>query len=151
MIDVIKKFFGKSGTNASEDKKGHSTHDIHVAACALLLEMSNIDGEFSESEKDHILSILKTRHQLTDENAVALLEASNEERENSTDLWRFASLINQNYSIAEKEGIIETIWSVAYADGHLDKHEDYLVHKLAKLLRLTHQQLIAAKLKAISK
>jgi uncharacterized tellurite resistance protein B-like protein len=34
-----------------------------------------------------------------------------------------------------------------YADGKLDKHEDYLVHKLANLLRLTHKQLIEAKLK----
>ena len=151
MIDVIKKFFSQTGKKASEDQKAHSTHDIHVAACALFLEMSTIDGEFDETEKKHILSILKTRYQLTGEEAAALLEASDEERKNSTDLWRFASLINRNYSIEEKEEIIETIWRVAYADGHLDKHEDYLVHKLARLLRLTHDQLIAAKLKVISK
>jgi uncharacterized tellurite resistance protein B-like protein len=65
---------------------------------------------------------------------------------NSNDLWRFASLINKNYSIEEKESIMEMIWRVAYADGHLDKHEDYLVHKMAKLLRLSHKQLIEAKL-----
>ena len=41
------------------------------------------------------------------------------------------------------------VWKIAYADGRLDKHEDYLVHKLAKLLRLTHNQLIDAKLKII--
>jgi len=151
MIDFIKFFFGKTKKSDTENLEAHSSHDIHIAACALLLEMSNIDGEFSESERKHILSILKKRCQLTDENAVALLEASNEERENSTDLWRFARLINQNYSIEEKEGVIETIWKVAYADGHLDKHEDYLVHKLAKLLRLSHKQLIAAKLKVLSK
>jgi len=39
------------------------------------------------------------------------------------------------------------VWDVVYADGKLDKHEDYLVHKLAALLRLTHKQLIEAKLK----
>ena len=150
MIDLIKKIFGRTETSESGDPEGHSSHDIYIAACALFLEMSNIDGEFSESEKKHILSILKTGYQLTDEYATALLETSNEERENSTDLWRFASLINLNYSIEEKEGIIETIWSVAYADGHLDKHEDYLVHKLANILRLSHQQLIAAKLKVLS-
>ena len=151
MIDFIKNFFGKTEKSDTEDLEGNSSHNIHIAACALLLEMSNIDGEFSESERKHILSILKKHYQLTDENAAALLEASNEERENSTDLWRFASLINQNYSIEEKEGIIKTIWKVAYADGHLDKHEDYLIHKLAKLLRLSHKQLIAAKLKVLSK
>ena len=44
---------------------------------------------------------------------------------------------------------IEMIWQVAYADGRLDSHEDYLVHKLATLLRLDHKQLIEAKLKIL--
>jgi uncharacterized tellurite resistance protein B-like protein len=48
----------------------------------------------------------------------------------------------------EKLQIIENVWRIAYADGRLDKHEDYLVHKLATLLRLSHKQLIEAKLKA---
>jgi uncharacterized tellurite resistance protein B-like protein len=148
MIDLVKTFFGKSEKSVSENHAEATSHDIHVATCALLLEMSNIDGEFSEVEKKNILSILKKNFQLSDENAAALLEASNEELKNSNDLWRFASLINKNYSIEEKERIIEMIWRVAYADGHLDKHEDYLVHKLAKLLRLSHKQLIEAKLEA---
>ena len=151
MIDLINFFFGKTEKSDPDDPDDYSPHNIHIAACALLLEMSNIDGEFSESERKHILSILKKHYQLIDENAAALLEASNEELENSTDLWQFARLINQNYSIEEKEGVIEAIWKVAYADGHLDKHENYLIHKLAKLLRLSHEQLIAAKLKVLSK
>lgn len=148
MIDLVKKFFAKGEKRDPEKQVETSHHDIHIATCALLLEMSNIDGEFSDIEKENIISILKKNYQLSDENAAALLEASNEELENSNDLWRFASLINKNYSIEEKESIIEMVWRVAYADGHLDKHEDYLVHKLANLLRLSHRQLIEAKLKA---
>lgn len=147
MIDLVKKFFSKNAKVSADNKEEGASHDIRIATCALLLEMSNIDGEFDGSEKNDIISILKNDYELTDEHAKALLEASNEELENSTDLWRFASLINQNYSIDEKERVIEMIWSVAYADGNINKHEDYLVHKLAKLLRLTHKQLIDAKLK----
>jgi len=148
MIDLVKNFFSKGEKNVSENQAEASSHDIHIATCALLLEMSNIDGEFSEVEKKNIISTLKKNYQLSDENVAALLESSNEELKNSNDLWKFASLINKNYSIEEKESIIEMVWSVAYADGHLDKHEDYLVHKLANLLRLSHRQLIEAKLKA---
>jgi uncharacterized tellurite resistance protein B-like protein len=147
MIDLVRKFFSKNTEEVIVDKEKASSHDIRIATCALLLEMSSIDGEFSKSEKKGIISILKNDYGLTDEHAEALLEASNEELENSLDLWRFARLINQNYSIEEKERVIEMIWHVAYADGNLDKHEDYLVHKLAKLLRLTHTQLIDAKLR----
>jgi len=148
MIDLVKQFFGKSARDAPKDQEQGTSHDIRIATCALLLEMSNIDGEFSESERENIISILKDDYQLSDEHLTALLEVSNDKLERSTDLWRFASLINQNYSIEEKVRVIEMTWRVAYADGNLDKHEDYLAHKLAKLFRLTHKQLIEAKLKA---
>ena len=147
MIDLVKKFFGKNTIDSPGDIGGEKSHDIRVATCALLIEMSNIDGEFSESERESIISVLKKDYDLSDENAIALIEASNEELKGSIDLWQFTNLINQNYSMEEKLRIIETVWRIAYTDGKLDKHEDYLVHKLAKLLRLTHKQLIEAKLK----
>ena len=147
MIDLVKKFFGKSTMDSPGDQEGEKSHDIRVATCALLIEMSNIDGEFSESEREGIISVLKKDYDLSDENAIALIEASNEELKGSIDLWQFTNLINQNYSMEEKLWIIETVWRIAYTDGKLDKHEDYLVHKLAKLLRLTHKQLIEAKLR----
>jgi uncharacterized tellurite resistance protein B-like protein len=148
MIDLVKRFFGKDEKDKPVNKGKETAHDIRIATCALFLEMSQIDGEFSESERAHIISTLKKDYHLSDEYAVALLEASHEELEGSIDLWHFTNLINQNYSMEEKLQIIENIWRIAYTDGRLDKHEDYLVHKLAKLLRLSHKQLIEAKLKA---
>ena len=147
MIDLIKKYFGRSGENGSPDKTGEKLHDIRIATCALLIEMSNIDGEFSEAEKERILRILKRDYQISDECAIEIMEIASEELKGSIDLWKFTNLINNNYSAEEKLKIIETVWSIAYSDGKLDKHEDYLVHKLAKLFRLTHKQLIEAKLK----
>ncbi|MBW1861511.1 MAG: TerB family tellurite resistance protein [Deltaproteobacteria bacterium] len=150
MIDLVKNFFSKSTKDGHADQERCESHDIRIATCALLLEMANIDGEFSDSERDNILSALKRDYGLSDEHASELTEASNEELNGSIDLWQFTNLINQNYSIEEKIGIIEMVWKLAYTDGKLGKHEDYLVHKLAKLLRLTHKQLIAAKLKVSS-
>ncbi len=86
---------------------------------------------------------------MSDEHAAALIESANKELEKSIDLWQFTNLINQNYSKEEKLQIIETVWKIVYTDGRLDKHEDYLIHKLAKLLRLSHKELIDAKLKVI--
>jgi uncharacterized tellurite resistance protein B-like protein len=66
------------------------------------------------------------------------------------DLWQFASLINANYSNEEKIEIIETLWRIVYVDGKMDEHEHYLMNKLQNLLRLTHEQLITAKLKVLN-
>ena len=148
MIDLVKRYFSKNARN-EEDQDIDASHEIHIATCALLLEMANIDGEFSESERDGIISILKRDYQLSEEHALELIKASNEELHGSVDLWQFTNLINRNYPLEEKIRIIEMVWEIAYTDGKLDKYEDYLVHKLAKLLHLTHKQLIEAKLKVI--
>ena len=41
-----------------------------------------------------------------------------------------------------------TLVIVVHIDGKLESHEDHFAHKLANLLRLTHKELIDAKLKA---
>ena len=146
MIDLIKKFFGKMTKNGSTGRE-ESFHDIRIATCALLLEMSQIDGDFSESERESILSTIRKDYHVSDEHATAILEAADEELRGNLDLWQFTSLINRNYTPEEKIEIIEMVWRIAYTDGKLDKHEDFLVHKLADLLHLTHRQLIDAKIK----
>ena len=149
MIDLVKKFFGQIKLQDSAAEPREAVHDVRVATCALFLEMATIDGEFSDSERTGILSLLKEKYNLEDENADALIEASREEVKKSIDYWRFAKLINDNYSREEKKQIVEMLWTILYADGTVDKHEDYLVRKLSNLLRLDHEELIDAKLKIL--
>lgn len=144
MIDLVKKFFGNR-----EQEQEDSEHDVHIATCALLLEMSQIDGDFSEEERRGILSTVCRDFDVSHDIAATLVEASQEELQGSRDLWQFTNLINRHYSEEEKIGIIETVWRIAYTDGKLDKYEDFLVHKLANMLYLQHSQLIAAKVKVL--
>jgi uncharacterized tellurite resistance protein B-like protein len=150
-MDLLKKFFARTTDEKSAGKPVGTSYDVRIATCALLLEMAHIDGEFSELEKENILEILKNKYELSVEHAAALMQAAEDELEKSIDLWQFAKRINENYSTEEKIEIIEIVWHLIYTDGVLEKHEDYLVHKLAKLLRLSHEQLIDAKLKVIGK
>ena len=147
MIDMVKRFFSKLGEG--DAGQGAGTHDLRVAACALFLEMAKMDGAFSDTETKQIIHLLKEHYDLSDEHAAALMETSREQLKESIDLWQFTNLINENYTLEEKLEIIEMIWQVAYADGKLEAHEDYLAHKLAKLLRLNHKQLIDAKMKVL--
>lgn len=149
MIDLIKQFFSKDPLNNRSESGPDKSHDVRVATCALLLEMAHIDGEFTDSERARIVQTLKEVHGLSDEAAAELMKVTGEQLKGSIDLWQFTNLINQNYSLEERIQVIEMIWKLAYTDGILDKHEDYLLHKMANLLRLTHKQLIDAKLKAL--
>lgn len=153
MIDFLKKAF--ASTRQQDDDRGpretgaSREEDLRVATCALFLEIANIDDEFSNDERDRILDIIQSEYALSQEHALELARRAMSELEGSIDLWRFTTLINDNYTEDEKLRVVELLWRVVYADGKLDKHEDYLVHKLAKLLRLTHKQMIAAKLQVL--
>ena len=149
MFDSIKNFFEKKNTDEVAGKGEDKNRKIQIATCALLLEMADCDDEFSDTEKNNIVAILRKDFQLSDESVKELMSVSDKKRKESVDLWRFTNLVNKNYSTEEKIRVIENIWKVVYADGKLDKHEDYLAHKLSKLLCLTHKQLIDAKLKII--
>ena len=149
MIDVVKRFFSKATTKIPEAANQTTAHDIRVATCALFVEIARIDEKFTEAEMDTILSILKERYGLSPEHADALTAEAERELEKSVDLWQFARLINENYSNEEKIEIIETLWRIVYVDGKMDQYEHYLMNKLQNLLRLSHDQLITAKLKVL--
>ena len=149
MRDLAKRFFGKRPTEDATAQASDTGHDIRIATCALFLEMAGVDGEFSDEERHHIVSILKEKYHLSDEHAAQLMETAQHELDESIDLWHFTHLINQNYTDEEKVQIVEMVWRLVYVDGRLDKHEDSLMHKLSKLLDLTHGQLIDAKMRVL--
>ena len=120
---------------------------MRVATCVLLLAVAGADNEFAPSECEQILDALKKRFELNQEDAEELLKVSQDSMEDSVDVWKFTNRINASCTNPEKIQIIEEIWRVIYADGAVDGHEDYMVHKLARLMNLTHPQLIDAKLK----
>jgi uncharacterized tellurite resistance protein B-like protein len=148
MLDLVKKYFTKNDNRPISSKSREDPRRIMVASCALLLEIAAIDGEFSADEQEVILSILKNDYKMSENEAASLIDTAQAQREGSIDLWRFTNLINQNYSEEERIRVIELVWKVIYADGRLDGHEDHLVHGIANLLRLSHSQLIEAKLRA---
>jgi uncharacterized tellurite resistance protein B-like protein len=149
MRDIVKRFFSKTATEPSKKTDQLTEHDVRIAACALFVEMARIDEKFTEAEMETILSIVQERYGLTREHADALVAEADKELDKSVDLWQFARLINENYSTDEKIEIIETLWRMVFVDGKMDRYEHYLMNKLKNLLRLSHDQLIAAKLKIL--
>lgn len=147
MIDMLKRFFG--GTKDDTPNGTVTEHDVRVAACALFLEMGGIDGQFSDAELNTLMAILKDEYGLSGDHADALVAEAETARKNAIDYWRFAERINENYSKEEKIEVVEILWRIVFVDGKMDEHENYLMHKLGKLLRLSHQELMDAKVKVL--
>ncbi len=151
MLTKIKDFFNNNASLTADNNSDKKEARIQVAACALLLEMASIDDEFSETEEQGIVAILEKEFGLAEVMAKEVMELAGLELKENVDVWQFTSLINKNYSPDEKIELIELVWKVVYADGHLDKHEDYLVKKLSRMLNLSHKEMIDAKLKVLGR
>ena len=151
MFEKLKSVFTMPQTARDADNESGSSRRIQVATAVILLEVANSDEDFSESEKNSIMDILKDNFELDDGEVAELIEASDEERKGSVDMWHFANIINENYTEEEKQKVMENIWRVIYADGRLDKYEDHIVHKLATILHVSHKRMIEAKLKHLPK
>lgn len=146
MLKILKKYIAPALPGETTDTVTESQR-IHVATCALLLEMAKADENFSISEETTIREILEADLNIPKDDIDDIMELAVQDREETVDLYEYTSFIDQVYSREEKQRLIEFTWKVIYADGVVDQYEDYLVHKLADLLHLDHDDLIAAKIK----
>ena len=122
---------------------------LRLAAAVILLEAATVDEEFSPEECRRVLDALQNHFHLSNEDAENLLVAAQEKQSQNNALWRCTREINEQCDLAEKLSVLEETWRVIYADGTLEAHEDYFIHKLANLLNLTHPQLIEAKMRVL--
>jgi uncharacterized tellurite resistance protein B-like protein len=122
---------------------------VQVATCALFLEVAHSDGQFHQAEARLVKDLLGGMFGLPSEAVAELVELSRDRQENSPDLFQFAREINASFSLDEKLAVLEGVWRIIYADGTLDKFEDALARQLATLLRISHREAIACKMKVL--
>jgi len=146
MFDLVKKMM--AGKGGEKRIPGENGQDIKIVLCVLLLEAAHSDGECSDEEMDHLIATLTDQFGVARKDIDTLVEAGYKERDNAIDLFRFTRYLNNNYSKQEKIEVMESVWRVIHTDGRLEAHEDQFAHKLANLLRLTHKELINAKIAA---
>jgi uncharacterized tellurite resistance protein B-like protein len=137
MLDAIRAFLARrvAPTSASS-RRVEAAPEIQVAACALLLELAHADGEFSDGERMRIEEALGRHFGLDGMATQELLALAADERRTSIDHFRFTRLINEQYDLGQKMVLVEVMWGVILADGHVADDEGYLVRKLGNLLNL---------------
>ncbi len=148
LIDSIRSLFGQSSPNHQPppgfDNVSHPA-PVHVAACALLLEIAYADGEFSAPERMHLEQVLARHFALSPEVGKQLIEIAEVERRKSIDHFGFTAQLKNNYDIGQKMVLAEVMWGLVLADGQIAEHEHYLMRKIANLLDLEPGYLFAAK------
>ncbi len=143
MLNKLKLFFEHH--IALSDSLEPTEQRLHIACAALFIEMIHMDNEEHPQEQEVLFKQLQRLFSISAEQATDLIELASAERSQMTDYFQFTSLINKEFSLEQKSQLIKTMWQIAYADGELDAHEEFLVRKMADLLHVPHLEFIRTK------
>lgn len=142
MLKTIKQFFEQ---NLSPDQVQDPEHQLKLATAALLIEMMQQDGKTTDNEIEAVKTALQRKFELTPEETEQLFELAREETRQAADFFQFTRLINDHFPADRKIKVVEYLWSIAYADNHLDSHEEHMIRRIADLLYVSHKDMMKTK------
>lgn len=114
-----------------------------VAVIVLLVEVSQIDRVVTDGERAAIIRIVSERFGLAGGAARRLIALAEARLADSLEDWVFTNAIRDGFSIEERREVLEMLWEVVYADGHLVQLEEALMQHLASQLGIEEQALEA--------
>lgn len=121
-------------------------NNIELATAVLLYEVMRADREFAESEQISYRQQLNQHFSLSDSELEQLCIMSQDQAEDAVDFQQFTSVLNEWCQPEQKRAILDSLWTVAFADRVLTPDEDYTIRKIAELLYIPHSQFIQSKL-----
>ena len=144
MIASLRNLFLSEPAEAEVDAAG-AARRLELASAALLFEVLKADHDFDEREVASVAEVLRAGGGDAAE-VDELLELARQQSAESTSLYEFTSLINENCDYQEKCALIRNMWRIAWADDKLSKYEDHLIRKVCDLIYVSHSDFIRAKL-----
>ena len=149
MPNSIRDYFEMNiGVPGAPTESTRAQRSLQLATAALLLEVIRSDGNVDVAEERAVLLAVRERFRLSDEESESLLRLAEQEVREGTGTYQFTSLINQYFDQSQKGQVMELILQAAYSDGELVAHEAHVVRRIADLLHVSHDDFIAAKIRA---
>ena len=146
MPSLLQTLFEK--LTAPQDDPSAGEIDLQLATAALLVEMIRADSSIGAAEQHAAHAALREEFALDEAALAELIAQAEAEARDAPGYFAFTSRINQGFSPTQKVRVMEYLWRVALADGHLCAHENHLMRKLADLIHVGHGDYIAAKERA---
>ncbi len=121
---------------------------IQAATAALLIEITRADARVDEVEEKRVAELLREYTGLDEQALAELITEADSAVDKAVSLVDFSRVLVESLSVEQRGEIVDMLWQVAYADGRIDRYEDYYVRKLSDLLYVSHSRFIQAKLRA---
>lgn len=118
---------------------------VRLATATLMVDVALVDSCFDEAEFDRMLSLVKEHFGLGTQDAADLINAANARADELVSVHEFTQLLHEHLSHDEKARVVQLLWTIAYADGRLDKYENSLVLKVSDLLYVSRGRVMRLK------
>ncbi len=146
MIRKIKDLITKI-SNKEEIEESSTLLQLDRACAALLIEIAFADKNFDEREKESLKESLLKSYAIDVETINEIINDAEKTVEESTSLYEYTRIVNDEFEYPQKLNLLENLWKVAYADETLDKYEEHLLRKISDLVHISHSDYINVKLK----
>lgn len=148
MLRTLKDLFNALQPAPAAETAAAQEHALQLATAVLLVEVMRSDPAFSPAEREAVMDALRRKFSLSGDEIERLVELAEHAAREAYDYHAFTSRINEGYSMEQKIRIVEYMWLVAYADGHLSAHENHVMRRLSDLLYIPHGAYVGAKMRA---
>jgi uncharacterized tellurite resistance protein B-like protein len=141
MLESLKQFLADLAGGA-KPQHHFQDGDYRLAAAALLIHVSTIDGEASPVTREKLHSVLKSRFDLDEETTTELIDEAGAADRDAVDLYHFTSLINRCLDEEGRRRIVEMMWQIIYADGRVSEFEENVIWRASDLLGISSRERI---------
>lgn len=114
--------------------------DERLAAAALLIHVSMIDGEMTDAERLRLQDLLQREFSLDPASVTDLIELASAAEREAVDLYSFTSLLNRALDDAGRRRMVKMMWQMVFADGRMNEFEDNVVWRASDLLGISARE-----------
>ena len=147
MLKSFKELFDNLLPAAAGSDPQATEHALQLATAVMLVEVMRADASFHAGERAAVLAALRDKFALSADEAQRLAELAETTARDATDLFSFTSRINERFEMPQKLSMLEHMWRVALADGHLGDHERHVLWRIADLLHVPQGAYVHARLR----
>jgi len=141
MLDSLKLFFTDLA-GGTKHQSHFAEHDYRLAAAALLIHVTTVDGDMSANERSKLHTILQSTFGLDDAAVEELIDNATVADREAVDLYHFTSLLNRSLDEQGRLRMVEMMWQIVYVDGRVTEFEENVVWRAADLLGVSSRERI---------
>ena len=146
-MPMLAKLKELAGRVLGEDQRAKNLREeeLQLAAAALLVHASLIDGRADPEERRKLKNLLQVRFNLGDDEFERILGEAKAWEQESVDLYSFTSVLCRELDQEGRQRIVEMLWEIVLADGVLHEYEADLVSRGAELLGVSTRDRVRLK------